>query len=193
MVRNRLAELFDETSMKYFTADIWAGWQGDEAKANRAVKKWNANLARYKTSLRRIACRLGPLQRKFFTKHSLHDGRLLLFAVSDWPHSNLKRKLMISETSVQMAVLAGTNRATIYRLQYGGIKEILVQTKNDLFPMDSSKFGDWGYDELLAEGRHFFRHNILFQTGTEISVVFQRFSFKTELASVGKLKHYVGL
>jgi hypothetical protein len=174
--------------MKYFTADIWAGWQGDGATFKRAMKKWETNLARYKSSLPKLVERLGTQHGKFFTKHSLHDGRLLNFAISDWPRSNLRRKQMISETSVQILVLAGTKRAMVYRLLYSGIQEISVRTKNDLFALDNSRFGDWGYDELLPEKGGFFRHNILFQTSTEISVVFQKFSFKRSNASESELK-----
>ena len=97
---------------------------------------------------------------------------------------------MVSETCVRMAVLAGTKTAIMYQLLYGEVKEISVRTKNDLFPLDNSRFGDWGYDELLSAGRHAFRHNILFQTGTEISITFGSFEFTRRKASVDKLKHY---
>jgi hypothetical protein len=76
--------------MKYFTADIWAGWQGDEATFDLANKKWNANLSRYKLGLKRLASCVGARHGRFFTKHSLHDGRLLLFAVLDWPGQSSK-------------------------------------------------------------------------------------------------------
>jgi len=80
----------------------------------------------------------------------------------------------------------------MYRLLYTGVREIVVHTKNNLFPLANSRFGDWGYDELLAERRSFFRHNILFQTGTEVSVTFQQFRFKTQRASASDLKRYAG-
>src|SRR5437667_1297945 len=137
--------------MKYFTADIWAGWQGNEAAFELAQKNWTKNLARYNASIRRLAPRLGQRHGRFFTKHSLHDGRLLRLAVSDWPGPKLRKKYVVPETWVEMVVLAGSRHPMIYRLFYTGVREISVQTKNDLFPLANSRFGDWGYDELLAD------------------------------------------
>lgn len=56
--------------------------------------------------------------------------------------------------------------------------------------MEYSRFGDWGYDELLSEGKADFRHNILFQTGTEISIVFRRFEFSLQKATASALRKY---
>src|SRR5690349_20746378 len=97
--------------MKYFTPDIWAGWQGDEATFDLAMKKWDQNLSHYKAFLPRLALRLGKRNGRFFTKHSFHDGRLLLFAISDWPGPKLEKKHLVPETSVEMAVLAGWSDA----------------------------------------------------------------------------------
>ncbi|PWU09884.1 MAG: hypothetical protein C5B50_26480 [Verrucomicrobia bacterium] len=176
--------------MKYFTPDIWAGWQGNEAVFDRARRKWNRNFSRYKRSLPGLARRLGQRHGRFFTKHSLHDGRILLFAASDWPGIFVGRKWPMPQTRLEMAVLAGGRDALIYRLLYTGVTEILVQTKNDLFSLTDSRFGDWGYDELLPERNGSFRHNILFQTGTEISIAFRAFRFDTKKATPGKLRRY---
>lgn len=175
--------------MKYFTADIWAGWQGNDAEFDRANRKWNRNRARYQAGLRRLASKLGRHGR-FFTDHELHDGRLLLFAVADWPGPHLGKKFVTPETRLEMAVFGGDREALIYRLFYTGIRDIVVQTKNKLFPLANSRFGDWGYDELLPEKRGSYRHNILFQTGTEISVVFQKFRFEVHKAVASKLAQY---
>jgi hypothetical protein len=179
--------------MKYFTRDIWAGWQSNRKGVfERAMKKWNTNRTRYRASIRKVSARLGGRQGKFFTDHSMHDGRLLLFEVKDWPRSNLKSKRMSCATSVQMAILTGRKNAEIYTLHYRGVQEVSMQTKNDLFPLDDSRFGDWGYDELLADNTDVFRHNILFQTGTEISIVFRKFIFRRHKASTEMLERYAG-
>jgi hypothetical protein len=99
-------------------------------------------------------------------------------------------KHVVPETCVRMAVLSGREEAIIYRLLYCEVKEIAIQTKNDLFPLENSRFGDWGYDELVAGGHGCFRHNILFQTGTEISITFRKFSFDTQKASARELRQY---
>lgn len=167
---------------------MWGGWQGDEATQKRATKKWKTNLARYRANLPKLVDQLGSRHGRFFTHHSLHDGRLLHFTISDWPRSNLRRKIKASETSVEILVLAWGAKALVYQLMYKGIKGITVHTKNSLFPMDNSLFGDWGYDELLAERNGGFRHNILFQTGTEISIAFQKFTFKRSKGRDSDLK-----
>jgi len=164
--------------MKYFTREIWAGWQGGEKELGRAMRDWKRNRTRYQISLRKLAPRLGR-HGKFFTDHSLHDGRLVAFTISD---CNLKRnpKRVKSETVVRIDVLAWNEKKLIYELSYRGIQEIVVRTKNDLFPLDVSLFGDWGYDEVLPVGRNYFQHNILFQTGTEMSVTFREFAFRVK-------------
>ena len=176
--------------MKYFTAEIWAGWQGDEAAFDRAQKKGTKNRFRYRACLSRLVPKLGTRHGQSFTKHSLHDGRLLLFAVSGIAGVSLGKKRAVPETRVEIAVLAGYRQAPVYRLFYTGVSDISVQTKNDLFPLDNSRFGDWGYDELLGKRGGMFRHNILFQTGTEVSIAFHQFRFATHKAIPSRLKQY---
>lgn len=175
--------------MKYFTRDIWEGWQGNMAAFARAEKKWNRNRSRYQSNLPRLARKLGERHGRFFTKHSLHDGRILRFFVSDWPGVGFERKRTTPQTRVEIAVLGGRD-ALIYRLFYSGISDILVHTKNDLFALANSRFGDWGYDELVSDKRGSFRHNILFQTGTEISIAFKAFRFEIQEATSRKLSQF---
>jgi hypothetical protein len=89
-----------------------------------------------------------------------------------------------------MAVLGGGKDAVIYQLFYRGVSDVAVHTKNNLFPLAESRFGDWGYDELLSDKRGSLRHNILFQTGTEISIAFQVFRFAIQRATSRQLKRY---
>jgi hypothetical protein len=99
--------------MKYFTAEIWGGWQKSDEDFERANKTWDRNLALYKASLKKTVHRLDVKQGRFFTNESLHDGHLLQFSVSDWPSSNLTRKQATHKTTVYIAVLAGNKRALI--------------------------------------------------------------------------------
>lgn len=175
--------------MKYFTPDIWAGWQGTGAVFARAMRKWKQNRSRYKASLPQLARQLGA-DGRFFTKHSLHDGRVLLFGVSDWTGVTACRRWPTPKTRVEMAVLAGRKDVLIYRLLYTGVTDISLHTKNDLFPLTDSRFGDWGYDELVPDKHGSLRHNILFQTGSELSITFRVFRFEIQKATPGKLRCY---
>jgi hypothetical protein len=171
--------LFNQEKMKYFTPDIWAGWQSnDDAVVCRAHQKWKQNLAAYRRHIHKLAPSLGAIGR-FFIDHSLHDGHLLSFHVTDYPLKNLNRRPRRHESAVMISVLGWINNIPyIYGLQYKDILDLSITTKNDLFSEPSSRFGDWGYDELLRHGKEAFRHNILFATGTEISIAFKRFNFK---------------
>ena len=166
--------------MKYFTREIWAGWQGDEKGFDKAMRDWKRNRSRYMLGLRKLAPGLGK-GAKFFTDHSLHDGSLISLTISDCDgrrSAHLTRYL----TTVKMEVLQWNEKKIIFELSYTGIKEIKVTSKNDLFPLDVSLFGDWGYDEILPAGRGAFQHNILFQTGTEISITFENFKFRRKFS-----------
>jgi hypothetical protein len=179
--------------MRYFTAEIWAEWQSsDDAVVRRAMMKWDRNIAAYRRHVHALAPRLGPSGR-FFTDHSLHDGRLLSFQISDYPLRNIHRKSLRCESSVVISVLAWVkdNTEYIYTLRYEDILDISIDSKNDLFSERASRFGDWGYDELLQEGPDAFRHNILFATGTEMSVAFRQFRFRRWKGSNQRIQHIV--
>ena len=168
--------------MKYFTRDIWTDWQNEDVVVvNRAVRKWNRRIKLYRASLAPLLPRLGGRHGRFFTHHSLHDARLLSFAISDCPASPHSSRS--PRTAVDIHALSSGKRPFVYHLRYTGIGGVDIWTKNDLFPRHESRFGSWGYDELLPEGYDMFRHNILFVTGTEISIVFRRFRFERRGAS----------
>jgi hypothetical protein len=174
--------------MKYFTREIWAGWQGDDTTCARAMRQWKMNLRRYQSSLRKTAPRLKD--GKFFTDHSLHDGSVLEFTFADWPQGKLPSRATSPKTLVRFTVLTGTRTADIYELLYAQVAEVSVVSRNDLFPLEDSLFGDWGYDELLLQRGGLYRHNILFQTGTEVSIVFREFQFTKRKATPSMLRRY---
>jgi hypothetical protein len=178
--------------MKYFTKELWTGANSaDKDVRSRTDRIWKRNCARYFAVLKRLAPRLGARNGKFFTDHSLHDGSLLRFLARDWPVSVLRgRWAPTSRTGVEIAALSFDERPAIYHLKYAGIEGIDVRTGDDLFPRGDSTFQHWGYDELLPEGKGLFRHSILFSTGTEVSVVFRRFSFSRIAASKSALRRY---
>jgi hypothetical protein len=172
--------------MKYFTREMWAGWQSRDPKvSDAAFKAAKVNIKRYRKSLEKVAPLLGK-HGKFFTDHSLHDGQVLQFGFLDAEFSRREWRRMRDETVVRFRVLGGSETALIYHLTYKGIRELQVQTRNDLFSLENSRFGDWGYDELSRE-KNWFRHSILFQTGSEISIAFETFTFKVERATSRKV------
>jgi hypothetical protein len=175
-------------NMKYFTKEIWAGWQSSDNKVqSEADRAWETALARYKRQQHKLMPRLSKNAQIFFKKHSLHDGLLLSACIGDsLRHISLKKPYR-HRTTVELTILDAWPKY-IYRLTYKGIKSIKVHSDNSLFPLKESLFGDWGYDELIPSGRNHFQHNILFQTGTEISIVFQEFKYKRERFSNNSLQ-----
>jgi len=63
-------------------------------------------------------------------------------------------------------------------------------TRRTSCSLANSRFDDWGYDELLPATPGPFRHNILFQTGTEISIVFRVFGFDIRKPTSCELRWY---
>jgi hypothetical protein len=179
--------------MKYFTPDIWAGWQSnDDTVVSASMQKWKRNLSAYRKHIHVLAPRIGRAGR-FFIDYSLHDGHLLSFHVTDYPVGNLHRKPRWYKTSVAISVLGWVNDNTpyVFCLQYDDILDLNVTAKNDLFSLDASRFGDWGYDELLKQGKDAFRHNILFATGTEVTIAFRQFHFRKLRRSNQRIQHIV--
>ncbi len=163
--------------MKYFTKQIWAGWQSSNkavlAKVNR---EWKKNVSAYRKQFDKLFPKLGEKAQIFFKKHSLHDGLLVSVAIVDSVKNASLGHPYRQPTKIELTVLAWFQNYT-YTLTYIGIKSFNILSDNTLFPVEKSIFGDWGYDELIPNGRKYLQHNILFQTGTEISIVFEDFSF----------------
>ncbi|MFI5381874.1 MAG: hypothetical protein ACHRHE_21455 [Tepidisphaerales bacterium] len=165
--------------MKYFTAELWGGYQPGRPGAKQAYRDWDAAMVAYRGQLARLMPRLTKTTAEFFTKHSLHDGTLVRACFGDAVdatrpgvkiHANRR-------TALRLTVVVTWQEPFLYRLSYSGIAAFEVRSDESLFPAPRSLFGDWGYDELLPEGKEHLRHNVLFQTGTEISIAFRRFSF----------------
>lgn len=176
--------------MKFFTPDIWAGWQSSRVSVRAAAdRKWERNLAAYWKQCKRIAPTLGK-GAEFFLKHNLHDAHLLSLTVHDYPLINLRRRFRFeNRTWVKVAALSSRN--VIYLLTYEQVERFTTTTRNDLFGLPSSRFGDWGYDELVKVPPDGFKHDILFQTGTEVSICFKRFRFTTLKYSKKRIERIV--
>jgi hypothetical protein len=75
--------MVDET-MKYFTKDMWAGFNHKGALKDQNVHElWDRNLRQYLHQLEQLQSRLSKKAYRFFTTESLHDGRLLAFTTGD--------------------------------------------------------------------------------------------------------------
>lgn len=76
-----------------------------------------------------------------------------------------------------MIEVADGYRCTLCTLQYGEVQAVDARLREGGWSSGGTVFYTWGYDELTAEGPDAFRHSILFATGSELSIVFKRFSY----------------
>lgn len=166
--------------MKYFKKELWAAFNSeDDEEYFRAEEEWARNVEEYRIQLDGLLPRLSANAARFFSKVSLHDGTLLSFAVGDALGSTSKLPRMKRQTRVQMTVVSGNNGAT-YTLNYSGIFRCSVDFPGSptVFYEKGDPFGDWGYDELTDAGDGLFQHDILFECGATVSIVFTKFRYQ---------------
>ncbi|HEX7295903.1 MAG TPA: hypothetical protein VF251_09150 [Pyrinomonadaceae bacterium] len=172
--------------MKYFTKELWLGGNSrSESDQRKTLEQWNANLQEYQKQLKALQSRLTKRDYNFFTKLSLHDGRVTAFTVGDAIHHDIqgpeKFDINVHNPSVEIKVL-GWQLDMQYTLKYRKVRKVLFDYPTDkpLFHHEGGHIGDWGYDELTAADENFLRHEVLFASGTTILIEFQQFSYEQE-------------
>ena len=172
--------------MKYFTKELWLGYNSRDDPTNRtAIEEGERNYREYMRQLEELQLRLSKNTQRFFTTENLHDGRLLAFTAGDGIdfniHGSEKYDINARNTSVQMKVL-GLNLDALYTLKYTNVKRIVFDYPTDepLFHREGWHIGDWGYDELTAADENYLRHEVLFASGTTILIEFKDFSYEKE-------------
>jgi len=162
--------------MKYFTPQMWIGFNSPRSKA--ALASWDIRLKAYRQNLQKILPGLNPQARRFFQDALiLHDGTLTCMEVGDRIESvdrRARRDLVNRRaTVVRLFVLSDVVDQHCYVLEYKNLKRIELNFpgKIVLFPIGKySNFGDWGYDELTSPEKGVFRHEILFSSGANIAI-----------------------
>lgn len=172
--------------MKYFTKDMWLGWNRTP-KVSRAFAESERTFREYSHQLKQLEPRLSKRNFRFFTKENLHDGRLLTFTVGDgvaYKVGQTSFDVNRHDTIVKMSVL-GQNLDILYTLTYRNLRRVAFDypTTTPLFHEVGDHIGDWGYDELTAGDDDYLRHEILFASGTTILIEFKQFSYSREKVS----------
>lgn len=150
--------------MRYFTREIWDGIQAGGEAARPWHDLWDRRVQEYWTQYAGIRARLSAAARTFFDRPRLHDGRVLGVRIRDGVGTRTR------PTAVTIEV-EHPEEPRIYTLAYGGVFSVNIVTPagDDLV----HGFDDWGYDEITSAGDGL-RHEILFASGLEISIVFHR-------------------
>lgn len=172
--------------MKYFTKELWLGYNSRNDATNRtAIEQGERNLREYLRQLEELRPRLSENTYRFFTTENLHDGRLLAFIAGDGIafniHGSEKFDINARNTSVQVKALAA-NLDMLFTLEYTKVNRVVFDYPTDepLFHSEGWQIGDWGYDELTAADDKYLRHEVLFASGTNILIEFKDFSYTKE-------------
>lgn len=169
--------------MKFFKPELWLGVQCDHT-FEESSKQWEQNLAAYVKQLEALCPRLSKRNADFFTKHSLHDGRLLRYAIQDETALLIRKHGSYHKTkhyqyplTITLEVLAAEY---VYELTFRKVKTFHIHYSggDNLLPPCTNDFGDLGYTELTDAGEPFFSYEILFSSGSTIHIVFQSFQYK---------------
>jgi len=173
--------------MKYFTPQLWIGFNSPRRKA--AFKTWDKRFKAYKRRLKTILPGLNSQARRFVQNAlALHDGTLTRLEVGDriWNTGGEGRRGDSNrrKAAVRMYVLSASFDQ-VYELEYKEVKCVNLNFpgKLKLFPAgEFPNFGDWGYDEITLVRGNLFRHEILFASGATIAVEFRDFAFRRKTA-----------
>jgi hypothetical protein len=165
--------------MQFFTWKLWRQMNcgSDEAFA-LANEAWARNHQAYQAQLRPLLDRFNKRNRRFWNgdEHHLHDGGVVRLTLGDAVGADLAAgRPQLSHSSMIIEVIEWGGKLCI--LKYGQIEAIDARFRTCGWSWGGTIFETWGYDELTQEGADAFRHSILFSCGSEVSIVFKRFSY----------------
>jgi hypothetical protein len=167
--------------MRYFTWKLCreVNSRNDDV-STRAHDTWMRNLRTYDAQLRPLLARFNQRNQRFWRgdAHHLHDGLIVRVTIGDAVGIDVcAARPKAWRTSVTMEVIEWGKLVVLCTLKYSQVEAIEARLREGGWGSAGTVFETWGYDELLPEGPEAFRHNILFATGGELSIVFKRFSY----------------
>lgn len=173
--------------MKYFTDRLWDQINDpDDEIREAALVKWEERKQAYQAQLGEILSTLNKRNSVFWSQYiyDLHDGTLVTLNIGDGVGIDVTRKPPRVWRSMARMDVIDWNRPWLYTLKYRGLLSIDTRFKGDA-AWEETMFENWGYSELTPEADGFFRHTILFSTGSQISLVFNQFSYTRQRLKYG--------
>ena len=170
--------------MRYFTKDLWQQINSGDGDVVRAPhREWDRNLQTYRSQLETLESRVSKRTYRFFTRISLHDGRLLDWTVGDAINfesgraKEFKRRSKPPAARIRVISYFGD---TIHELRYSRLREAQFDfpTSQPRFWSPGDPIDDWGYDELAAVDRKYLQHEALFASGATMRVVFESLEYR---------------
>jgi hypothetical protein len=156
--------------MQYFTKELWQSGQ-EPGKLDEYNSNWQKAYGKYLRQLGLLRERLSADAYRFFAEADLHDGALVEIELKGGNAEQfypVSVKLIASEAHSDF----------LWHISYELLRRVVIDypSSDPLFYSSGEGFGDWGYHELTDAGDGFFRHEILFATGSVILVEFKNFS-----------------
>jgi hypothetical protein len=170
--------------MRYFKKELWRNANSGNVRAARLSDRiWDRNLRSYRAQLETLEGRMSRRAHRFFTGVSLHDGRLLDWAVGEAINLEIanarrfKRRNKAPSARIRVISYSGD---FIYELRYSDIREAQFEfpSSQPLFWAPGGSIDDWGYDELTAVDSEYLKHEALFASGGTMSIVFGTFDYR---------------
>lgn len=165
--------------MKYFTEGLWRDASSvRESVARKANRMWARNMKAYEAQLDGLLPAMGKRNQRFWSEYvyCLHDGRVARISVGDAVAAEPLRDRTRTLRSAAVIEIVGWD-GFLYTLKYKSIEAVDMRLRHGECSLEGTLFDDWGYSELTPEGGGLLRHSILFATGSEMSIVFGRFSY----------------
>ena len=169
--------------MRYFPWKLWEQLNSrNDRTSEKADKAWRLNSEAYDAQLRPLLKRFSRRNQRFWNGdlHHLHDGCIVAFIIGDALGVNVQaQRPKLWRTSATIEVVEWGTRM-LCKLKYDQVQAVEAKLRDGGWSSGGTVFETWGYDELTAEGPDAFRHSILFATGSELSIVFKRFSYRRQ-------------
>jgi hypothetical protein len=149
--------------MKYFTPDLYLAFNSDDPRvADRADKKWEQVIAKYRQHLAVIAEKLPAEARRFAEEVDLHDAEIL--NMMNFPSWLLRKAGSDSIVSLLLEKLDAFVQLTYW------LASPLTATPPRNDTCFSPERRHWLYDEMDLDSP--FVHQILFSDGSTLKVPF---------------------
>ncbi|MGE6228447.1 hypothetical protein [Paenibacillus chitinolyticus] len=152
--------------MKYFKQELWQEMNtGDITLMQKAEEEWNQNSKQYWDQYKLLENKLPKEIFDFFKQKDFHDFRLKEYKIIHHKYGE--------GTPVNLHLLL-TNDEETWLLEYSSIKKMKIDFETE----ELRGFDDFGYQEFLEVDEETISHEILFASGAQVLIHFQRNSIR---------------
>ncbi|MFE4569799.1 hypothetical protein [Paenibacillus chitinolyticus] len=157
--------------MKYFKQELWQEMNtGDITLMEKAEEEWNKNSKQYWDQYKMLENKLPKEIFELFKQKDFHDFRLKEYKIIHHTYGE--------GTPVNLHLIL-TNDEETWLLEYSSIKKMKIDFETEELQGDYQRgFDDFGYQEFLEVDENIISHEILFASGAQVLIHFQRNSIR---------------